>query len=227
MPISGYRASDRLVSTLRECFSGGLFLLEKESKSSIYTVGQKDSYLYLIDRGTVKVSSYSENGKSCILSVYTANDIFGESCVFQPVRRETTTAMTDVRLLKIPRLRFMEVVAARGLVDDWSRYQARRMQALQETITLLVTVDSVQRLAAILIMLADQLGIDRGDRTIITSRFTHEDLAQIVGTTRSRVGLFLKQFQETGMIHVSRDSYLVVKQSHLRAFLSDRARQTA
>ncbi|MEO3783707.1 Crp/Fnr family transcriptional regulator [Actinocorallia sp. B10E7] len=224
-PASAREVSTRLAFLLRERLRSEAETREIAAKSCIYTLGQKDSHVYLIEHGTVKAHTFSEGGKSCILGIYSHDEIFGDSCLIGPYRRETATAMTDVLLKRIPRSRFMEIVSSPEISADWSCYQVKRLQEQQETITLLITVDSMQRLAAILLMLAERLGIRRGDRTIITNRFTHEELAQMVGTTRSRIGLFLKQFQQEGLIHVSRDSYLVLRQAHLRAFLSTRARQ--
>lgn len=226
-PAPAREVSTRLASLLRERIRSEAETREITAKSCVYTLGQKDSHVYLIEHGTVKSHTFSEGGKSCILGIHSSNEIFGDACLIEPYRRETATAMTDVLLRRIPRRRFLEIASSPEISADWSCYQVRRMQEQQETITLLITVDSVQRLAAILLMLADRLGIKRGDRVIITSRFTHEELAQMVGTTRSRIGLFLKQFQQEGLVHVSRDSYLVLRQAHLRAFLSARARQPA
>jgi CRP/FNR family cyclic AMP-dependent transcriptional regulator len=188
--------------------------------SYIYTPGQRDTNLYVVEDGLVKIQTVSESGKSCILGIRTVGDVFGESGILQDERREAAIALTRVRLRAVPGRRFLQVLTADGLVAEWARYTAARLQEQQETITLLVTVDSRQRLAAVLLMLAAKVGIEQGGRTVIAGRFTHEDLSQMVGTTRSRIGLFLKHFQHDGLVRLSRDSHLVVDEPRLRAYLS-------
>ena len=217
-PASGRRLSE----PLRSAFFDHAEAVEVSVKSYIYTLGCSDSHLYIVDSGLVKTLTCTASGKSCILGVHARGDVFGDSCLLEGGRREAAVALTEACVLRVPKTEFTRSVADRGLVADWLVYQAGRMQEQHEAITLLVTTDSELRLAATILMLVEKLGMRRDGRTVITGRLTHEDLGQIVGTTRSRIGLFLKRFEESGLVLPSRDSHLVIDEPRLRAYLSTR-----
>lgn len=216
------RAVPRLGSRIRRHLAEHVHSTEWPAKSYIYCSGQRDAHLYIIEEGLVKTQAVSESGKVCILGIHTGGDIFGESVMVDHERGEAAIALTPVRLRAVTRSNFMDIISTNGLIDEWTRYTAARIQEQQDTITLHVTVDSQQRLAAILLMLAVKLGVERNGLTVIAGRFTHEDLSQIVGTTRSRIGLFLKQFQRDGLVRPSRDSYLVIDEPRLRCYVAQR-----
>lgn len=214
-PLMGFQIRRHLT---REAHS-----IEWPAKSYIYTFGQPDTHLYIIEEGLVKIQTVSESGKACILGIHTNGDIFGESVMLYKERGEAAIALTPVRLRAVACGHFLDIISANGLINEWTCYTAARLQEQQDTITLHVTVDSQQRLAAVLLMLAAKLGVEQGGLTVIAGRFTHEDLSQIVGTTRSRIGLFLKQFQRDGLVRCSRDSCLVIDEPQLRYYLTQRA----
>jgi CRP/FNR family cyclic AMP-dependent transcriptional regulator len=141
--------------------------------------------------------------------------------IVQNERREAAVTLTPVRVHPMGYSQFMRIISAEGLIDEWTRYTAARLQEHRDIITLHVTVDSRQRLAAILLMLAGRLGAKRGGFTVIAGRFTHEDLSQMVGTTRSRIGLFLKYFRRERLVWLTFDSHLMIDEARLRSWLTD------
>jgi CRP/FNR family transcriptional regulator, cyclic AMP receptor protein len=192
---------------------------EFSAKSHIYTSGQDDCNIYVIGDGIVKVQRIFGNGKSCILSIYSTGDIFGESSILQAHRNETAVAMSTVQVYTLPYDHFMKVLAADGLVDEWIRYTAAVLQEQRDAIALFAVADSQQRLAAVLLMLASKIGIRNGASTLIPCRLTQEELAQMVGTTRSRIGVFLKAFERAGLLRISHQSNLILDKLLLRDYL--------
>ncbi len=95
----------------------------------------------------------------------------------------------------------------------------RRVAEQQETIATLVTVDSEHRLAATLLHLARKLGVPDPHRLRIEQQITHQELSEMVGTTRPRVTGFLRKFRELGLIVVSKEGFLIVKQHRLADYL--------
>jgi CRP-like cAMP-binding protein len=81
-------------------------------------------------------------------------------------------------------------------------------------------VDSEHRLAETLLLLAQKLGRPNSDSTRIEHKITHEELAEMVGTTRPRITEFLLKFRGLGLIDVNRDRFLVVQQHALSQYLS-------
>lgn len=210
----------RLDPRLWRQVDGSIGSLERPASSYIYTIGQRDTSIYVIEDGLVKLQTVSGGGKYCILGIYAERDIFGESGIVQDERTEAAVALTPVRLRVLACSQFIKLISAEGLAGDWARYMVARLQEHRDIITLHVTAGSQQRLAAILLMLAARLGAERGGCTVIPGRFTHEDLSQMVGTTRSRIGLFLKHFRHDRLVWLTCDSHLVIDEPRLRNYLA-------
>jgi CRP/FNR family cyclic AMP-dependent transcriptional regulator len=201
---------DRAVATSR------VQLLKNES---LYNYGERGNNLYLIECGFVKTLTLSRCGKECMLGVYTEGDVLGETALLTAERRETATAMVPTVLSQISRPQFLHVLDHHGLSADWLRYLTARLTDQQQVITYLVTADSQHRLAATLLRVAMRVGTRQGDTLRIEHRITQEELAGMVGTTRSRVGYFMKRFRCLGLISVTPDSFLVVNERLLSGYL--------
>lgn len=99
------------------------------------------------------------------------------------------------------------------------QYLALRIADQQAIIANLVTVDSEQRLGQTLLDLARKLGQQDPRSLRIEQRITHEELAAMIGTTRQRVCGFMRHFRELGLIELSTERFLVVKEAKLTAYL--------
>jgi CRP-like cAMP-binding protein len=189
-------------------------------RSTIYATGQRSDCVYLINAGWIKAQTQSEQGKSCLIGLYGPDDVIGDSCLFRGERLETATTLAPTVLTVLPGWLFLRALEQSDLREAWLRYQAERTFVHQESITLLVTADSEYRLAATLLRMAYRFGTAHGDKFHIGYRLTQEELSEIVGTTRSRVGYFLKRFQKLGLIQVARESGIVVNEPRLRDHMS-------
>lgn len=189
--------------------------------ANVYTAGEKDEMVYFIERGQVKLLMLSSDGKECLLAIHASGDVFGELCLSgMPARLETATAMEDTLLKKVPCARFLERLAADSLFEGFIKYLAVRVADQQEVIANLVTVDSEQRLGRTLLHLAKQLG-DKGPvSTRIVLRISHEELSNMIGTTRPRVSVFMQRFRNLGLIEFSEEHYLIVTEDKLTAYLA-------
>jgi CRP/FNR family transcriptional regulator, cyclic AMP receptor protein len=128
--------------------------------------------------------------------------------------------MSPSTLRRIMNSRVMAALADEGLRDDFVRYFAGRLAEQQQLILELVTGDSKHRLAAVLLHLARKLGRRDANLLSMQERITQEELASMVGTTRSRVGYFLKQFHHAGFVEKSRGVFLVVNEDRLEDYLA-------
>lgn len=185
----------------------------------LYVSGQHDSHLYLIESGHIKTLMHAPSGKGCLLDIYSRGDVIGESCLLGGKHAETAIAMLHTVVTKVPRARFVEVLSSAGLVEECLRYHCARLTEQQQAITLLATVDSELRLAITLQRLAGALGTRCGDRIRIEQRLTHEELSDMIGTTRSRVGHFLKKFRSAGLL-ADGGPFLVVVESRLARYVN-------
>jgi CRP-like cAMP-binding protein len=96
---------------------------------------------------------------------------------------------------------------------------AVRVADQQQVIANLVTVDSEQRLGKTLLHLALQLGKKDPQSVLIELRISHEELATMVGTTRPRISMFMQRFRNLGLIDMSAEHYMIIKEKKLAAYL--------
>jgi len=179
-----------------------------------------DSSIYLVEKGYVKVVTPSRDGKECLLGIFTAGDIVGELCFSPADRCESLTTMTPAVLWRIPKLRLMELLDNAGVREEFVGYLAHRLLEQQQLITHFVTVDSERRLAAVLLHLARKMGWRDGSLLVINARITQEEFAAMVGTTRSRVGVFLSRFIKSGAVYRGPGGVLGVHESRLEALFA-------
>ncbi|MGN9788235.1 Crp/Fnr family transcriptional regulator [Nonomuraea sp. ZG12] len=191
-------------------------------RSNIYNCGQRDSNIYVIESGQIKTQMYARCGKECLLSIFTAGDIFGESSLLGDERNETATAMRTTWVRRIPAARFRAAMTESELMDGFIDYLALRLQEQQEVIATMVTMDSEQRLASVLLRLSRKIGKRRAPHvSAIEERITQEELSGMVGTTRSRVGFFLKRFKDAGLVLPTSDPFLVVNEERLAEYVDE------
>lgn len=189
--------------------------------ANVYTVGEQDEMVYFVESGEVKLLMLSSEGKECLLAIHASGDVFGELCLSGLAGRlETATAMEDTRLKKVPCRKFLERLANDSLLEGFVKYLAVRVADQQEVIANLVTVDSEQRLGKTLLQLARQLGKKGPGSTRIELKISHEELSEMIGTTRSRTSVFMQRFRNLDLIELSEEHYLVVKEDKLTAYLA-------
>jgi CRP/FNR family transcriptional regulator, cyclic AMP receptor protein len=186
-----------------------------------YTCGDSAEMVYFIESGQVKLLMLSPEGKECLLAIHTAGDIFGELCLSGlGSRLETATAMEETSLKQIPCSSFFAHLTRDLLFEGFVQYLAVRIADQQQVIANLVMVDSEQRLGKTLLQLARKLG-KRDPRSIcIEQRISHEELSEMVGTTRPRVSKFMQRFRKLGLIETSAERFLIIKEKKLTAYLA-------
>jgi CRP-like cAMP-binding protein len=178
-------------------------------KGQVYMCGAAGRYVYFVDSGHIKTYMANAGGKRCLLWVFPAGDVFGDLGLLGGRRLESAEALEASLLWKIPAERFLDELAAHDMLPRYLWYLGQHVLDGQQIIVDMVTMESEQRLASRLLYLARQMGIRCGSRVLIPAHVTQEDLAEMVGTTRSRVGLFLKRFRDAGFVDVRRRSLLV------------------
>nr|WP_239085967.1 Crp/Fnr family transcriptional regulator [Streptomyces parvus] len=194
--------------------------VEVARREVVYGCLDRDRSIYLIERGQVKAIVPSREGKECLLDIYSAGDVFGELCLVGDTRTEMVSAMTPVALKRMPA---GQVVAAMGdadLRDEMVRHMAGRLFERQQLIAGLVTEDSEYRLAAVLLHLGRKLGRREAHLLQIQEKITQEELSAMVGTTRSRVGYFLKRFRNAGLVNRGPGCFMAIHEPRLQSFIA-------
>lgn len=189
--------------------------------ANVYTCGDQDEMVYFIESGQIKLLMLSSSGKECLLAILGAGDIFGELCLSGISGRvETATAMKVTNVKQIPCGQFFTRLGRDSLFEGFVRYLAVRVADQQQVIANLVTVDSEQRLGQTLLQLARTMG-KKDPRSIrIELKITHEELSEMVGTTRPRISLFMQRFHNLGLIETNQDRFFIIKERQLSEYLA-------
>jgi CRP/FNR family transcriptional regulator, cyclic AMP receptor protein len=190
-------------------------------QANVYTCGDQDEMVYFLESGQIKLLLLSPEGKECLLAIHSSGDIFGELCLAGlGARHETATAMKETKLKQIPCGQFFARLGRESLLEGFVRYLAVRVADQQHVIANLVTVDSEQRLGQTLLQLARTLG-KKDPRSIrIELKISHEELSEMVGTTRPRISFFMQRFRNLGLIETNRDRFLIIKEHKLTDYLA-------
>jgi CRP/FNR family cyclic AMP-dependent transcriptional regulator len=206
-------------SLLRETMNSRAVKIARHA--NVYTCGDQDETVYFIESGQIKLLMLSSEGKECLLAIHSEGDIFGELCLSgSGARLETATAMKPTSLKQISSSQFFARLARDSLFEGFVRYLAVRVADQQQVIANLVTVDSEQRLGKTLLQLARTLG-KKDPRSIrIELKISHEELSEMVGTTRPRISVFMERFRNLGLIETNRDHFLIIKEKKLTDYLA-------
>ena len=168
-------------------------------KQVIFAQGASADAVFYIERGQVKLTVVSDRGKSAVVAMLGRGDFFGEGCLAgQPVRMATASAMTDVTVVRIERQAMI------GLLHEGSLFSERFMAHLlarnvrfEEDLVDQLFNSSEKRLARALLLLARY---GSGDPHPTLPRVSQETLAEMIGSTRSRVNFFMNKFRKLGFI---------------------------
>lgn len=189
--------------------------------SHAYVCGDAADSVYFIESGQLKLLMLSPEGKECLLSIHTAGDTFGELCLAgSELRRETAKAMEDTVLKRIGCRSFFLHLTRHSLLEGFVQYLAARVAEQQQVIATLIMVDSEHRLGETLLLLAHKLGQPDLRSTLIEQKITHEELSTMVGTTRPRITVFMRKFRGMGLIEITSEHFLIVKQNALAEYLT-------
>src|SRR6202165_748228 len=190
-------------------------------KQTIFTQGDAADGVFYIQEGKVRLTVVSKIGKEATLGILSEGEFFGEGGLAgQPLRMGSATAMTDCELLRIDK-KAMTLALHRehAFSDMFVAYLLTRNIRYEEDLVDQLFNSSEKRLARILLLLA-HFGKDGVPETVIP-KMSQETLAEMVGTTRSRVSFFMNRFRKLGFIDYHGGSGLQVHSSLLNIVLHD------
>lgn len=190
--------------------------------ADVYRCGEADRMIYFIESGLIKLIMRSSEDKNCLLAIHATGDMFGELCLSGAGGRlETATAMEETVLKQIPCMNFFGLLAHDSpFMAGFVQFMAVRIADQQQRITNLVTTNSEQRLGRTLLTLARKLGKKYPDNILIEIRISHEELSEMVGTTRPRISVFMQRLRNLGVIETNEDHFLIIKENKLSAYLA-------
>jgi CRP/FNR family transcriptional regulator, cyclic AMP receptor protein len=207
--------------TFLSTINGGRKIEAFPKKKTIFAQGDSSDAVFYIQKGKVKLTVVSQIGKEATIGILNEGDFFGEGCLTgQPLRLGSATAMTDCSVMKIGKKSMIEVLHREHAFSDmFVAYLLARNIRYEEDLVDQLFNSSEKRLARILLLLA-QFGKE-GKAQIVIPKISQESLAEMVGTTRSRVSFFMNRFRKLGFIDYHAGDALQVHSSLLGVVLHD------
>jgi CRP-like cAMP-binding protein len=194
-------------------------IAEFRNREIIFRQGEPSEHIFYIQKGGVKLSVLNKLGREAVIAVLVAGQFFGEGCLLAlPVRMATASAISHCTVLAIQKDEMIRALHnEHGLSDRFLSYLLSRTVRLEEDLTDQLFNSSEKRLARALLLLA-RYGEDDRPQTLI-AKVSQEMLAEMIGTTRSRVNFFMNKFKKMGFIHT--DDGLHINPSLLTVVLHD------
>jgi CRP/FNR family transcriptional regulator, cyclic AMP receptor protein len=170
-------------------------------KQVIFSQGDSADSIFYIHKGKVKLTVVSNRGKEAVIALLGAGDFFGEGCLAGQVKRmSTATAMTAVSFTRLEKSAAIRVLRDEPVFTDvFLQHLLIRSIRIEEDLVDQLFNSSEKRLARVLLLLA-HFGKEGVPETVVP-KISQETLADMVGTTRSRVSFFMNRFRKLGFIH--------------------------
>jgi CRP/FNR family transcriptional regulator, cyclic AMP receptor protein len=211
---------ERVVPTLSTLY-GGRKIEAFSKKQTIFAQGDPSDAVFYVKEGKVRPTVVSDAGKEATIGILNEGAFFGEGCLTgQRLRLCSATAMTDCSVMRIEKKSMIDVLHREHAFSDMfvSYLLARNIRYEEDLVDQLFN-SSEKRLARILLLLA-HFGKE-GKTEAVIPKMSQETLAEMIGTTRSRVSFFMNRFRELGFIDYNGGSGLEVHSSLLNIVLHD------
>ena len=199
-------------------FTSGVSLGGKVShyrrKQNIYTQGSPAYTLFYIQEGGVRLTTKTKQQPSAVTAILGVGDFFGELClVGYPLRMSTAVALTSSSIRTIQKAKMLQLLRKKNNKTSNSlvSYLLSSVQRYRDHVAELLTSSAEQRLARVLLRLARLDANAKASATVEIPILSHGVLAEMVGTTRPRVNLFMNRFRKRG--YIDYDGGLEVHQS--------------
>jgi CRP/FNR family cyclic AMP-dependent transcriptional regulator len=198
----------------------GKTILKFHTNQTVYTQGEVADAVFYIQKGKIKLTVMSDQGKEAVVAIMEPGQFFGEGCMNgHPLRIGTTAAMEDSVVTSITKEAMIAVLHDEPKFSEmFVAYLLTRNSRIEEDLIDQLFNSSEKRLARLLLLLAN-FG-KQGSPLPINPNISQETLAEMIGTTRSRVSFFLNKFRRLGLI--SYNGKIEVHNSLLSAVLHDK-----
>src|ERR1700683_5205853 len=198
---------------------GGRTIKTYRKNETIFSQGDPADAVFYVQEGQVKVSVISELGKEAVVALHRKGDCFGEGCLNgQPLRLGTVAAMMDSVIMRLDKASGVKVLHEEPKFSDaFIAHLLARNARVEEDLVDQLFNSSEKRLARVLLLMAN-FGKEGKPEPVI-AKVSKETLAEMVGTTRSRVSVFMNKFRKLGFIEYN--GTLKVHNSLLNVVLHD------
>jgi CRP/FNR family cyclic AMP-dependent transcriptional regulator len=186
--------------TLLAAVGQGSSTRDYQKAQPVFAQGDRAESVFFVQRGKVKVTVLSRQGKQAVIALLGPGDFFGEGCLAgQPVRMATAIAMTESSIVRLPKQTMLRALQRDpALSGVFTAYLLSRNIRMEEDLVDQLFNSSERRLARILLLLAN-FGKE-GRPEPVVPKISQETLAEMVGTTRSRISHFMNKFRKLGFV---------------------------
>ena len=200
--------------------NGGRTVSEYRKHQRVYSQGDSADSVFYIQTGKVKVTVLSPQGKEAVVAILGPGDFFGEACIAgQSLRLATVTAMEQSSITKMPKANTVNVIHTEpAFAELFIAHLLARNSRVEEDLVDQLFNSSEKRLARTLLLLAN-FGKE-GEPEPILAKISQETLAEMIGTTRSRVSFFMNKFRQLGLIEYN--GHIEVHRSLLNLVLHEK-----
>jgi CRP/FNR family cyclic AMP-dependent transcriptional regulator len=199
----------------------GKHILQFHKDQNVFAQGDVADTIFYIQKGSVKLTVLSEHGKEAVVGILEPGQFFGEGCLSgHPLRIATTTAMEECVINSITKKAMITLLHEEPKFSElFIAYLLRRNSRIEEDLIDQLFNSSEKRLARLLFLLA-HFGKE-GSPQPMNPNISQETLADMIGTTRSRVSFFMNKFRKLGLISYN-GKIIEVHNSLLSAVLHDK-----
>ena len=185
----------------------------------VFSQGDAAQAIFYLQKGKVKLTVVSQQGREAVIAILGARDFFGEGCLAgQPLRMSTVTTLSECSIVRIDKADTVRVLHDEPAFSEmFLHYLLSRNIRIEEDLVDHLFNSSEKRLARVLLLLAN-FGKEGKPETVIP-KISQETLAEIIGATRSRVNFFMNKFRKLGFI--TYNGHLEVHSSLLNVVLHD------
>ena len=200
--------------------NGGRSVADYRKGQIVYTQGESADSVFYIQSGKVRKTVVSEQGKEAVIAILGIGDFFGEGCLTgEPLRLATVSAMTECVIVRIAKADITRVIHEEpAFAELFIAHLLSRNSRVEEDLVDQLFNSSEKRLARVLLLLAN-FGKEGRPEPII-AKISQETLAEMIGTTRSRVSHFMNKFRELGLIDYN--GHIEVHSALLNVVLHDK-----
>src|SRR3954453_21426190 len=197
----------------------GITMGSYRPRQVIYLPGDRAQGIHFLAQGRIKISKVTRDGKELTLAYRTEGDFFGEPCLLDGgPREEMAEAMDASATVEIPRELLDGLLKADGgAAYKFARALISRRKDLETRVEQLIFKDVGSKLAELLLSLGHEHGIADERGLIVGLKITHQEMANLIGSTRETVSLTLSQFKRKGLIQTDGRKVILADPEGLRA----------
>jgi CRP/FNR family transcriptional regulator, cyclic AMP receptor protein len=199
--------------------NGGRTTTKYPKNKIIFSQGDTSDSVFYVEEGKVKVTVVSDQGKEAVVAIHGKGDFFGEGCLTgQPKRLSTIATMADSVITRLEKAAILRLLQDEPkFADTFMAYLLTRNARIEADLVDQLFNSSEKRLARLLLLMAN-FGKEGKPETVI-AKISQETLAEMVGTTRSRVNVFMNKFRKMGFVEYN--GQMKVHSSLLNVVLRD------